>query len=133
MLSFLLTLSALVYTFVVTAQTDSKHSRIDLSVAANTYASRTGVVFKYPDDTWTPENWFKAVLKLAFVDEGQKGDIRTHVRLMEGWRWNLIPLLLLGLSVMGIAVMGWMERRRDGGAGGRSAVREKHVSTVSDL
>jgi len=131
-LSFLLTMSALIYTFVVTHETDSSRSHIDLSVAASTYAQRTGTVFPYPDDKWTPENWYKAMLKLQFVDEAQKGDIRTHVRLMEGWRWNLIVLFLLGLSVMGVAVMGWVERRREGGGRPRAG-REKHVSTVSEM
>ena len=134
MLSFLLTLSALIYTFVVTKQTDG--SRIDLALAEETYAGRNGaVIFPYPGNMWTPETWFKQVLKLGFVDEGLKGDIRTHVRLMEGWRFNLIPLFLLGLAVMLVAVLGWVERRRDGIAGGgrRSVVREKHVSTVSEM
>ena len=132
-LSFLLTLSALIYTFVVTHQTDSSHSRINLSTAAATSKlTVAGHVAPYPDDTWTPENWYKAMLKLAFVDEGQKGDIRTHVRLMEGWRWNLIPLLLLGFAVMVIAIMGYMEKRRGGAAGGRRTVQEKHISATSE-
>jgi len=133
-LSFLLTLSALIYVFVVTHQTDVSHSHIDLSVAASTFASRQGVVFKYPDDTWTPENWYNAVLKLAFVDNNEKGDIRTHVRLMEAWRWNLIPMFLLGLAIMVIALAGYIGRRKGGGnKTGKSMVQQKHLSTVSEL
>jgi hypothetical protein len=131
-LSFLLTLSALIYTFVITHQTSS--SRIDVSLAISTYENRNGaVVFPYPGDTWTPETWFKQVLKLGFVEEGEKGDIRTHVRLMEGWRFNLIPLFLLGGAVMGLAVVGWVGRRTGRGEGRRGLVREKHVSTVEEM
>lgn len=130
-LSWLLTLSALVYTFVVTKQT--RGSRIDLKVGAATYAARAGPLFPYPADKWTPETWFRQMLTLGFVDAQEKGDIRTHVRLMEGWRWNLIPLFLLGGAVMVLAVLGWLERRKEGGPAGGSLVREKHVSTVSEL
>ena len=73
------------------------------------------------------------MLTLGFVNAQEKGDIRTHVRLMEGWRWNLIPLFLLGGAVMVLAVLGWVEKRKEGGSAGRSLVREKHVSTVSEL
>jgi hypothetical protein len=128
-LSWLLTLSALIYTFVVTHQTAG--SRIDPSIAAATYADRTGKLFPYPGDKWTPETWYKQVLTLGFVDSGEKGDIRTHLRLMQGWRWNLIPLFLLGGAVMAVAVVGWVEGRRDGGV--KREVREKHISTVSEL
>jgi hypothetical protein len=130
-LSWLLTLSALIYTFVVTKQTQG--SRIDLNVAAATYAARVGLLFPYPGDKWTPETWYKQVLTLGFVNGQEKGDIRTHVRLMEGWRWNLIPLFLLGGAVMVVAVLGWVEKRNEGGSMGRSSMREKHVSTVSEL
>lgn len=129
MLSWLLTLSALIYTFVVTHQTDG--DRIDVNLAASTYAARdVAVVFPYPGGNWTPETWYKQVLTLGFVDRGEKGDIRTHVRLMEGWRWNLIPLFLLGGTVMAAAVTEWLERR---GQTERTMVREKLVSTVSEL
>lgn len=131
--SVLLTLAALIYTFVVTHTTDSAHSAIELGTAAA--ASRRtahGHVAPYPGGSWTPENWYKAVLGLEFVDEGQKGDIRTHVHLMEGWRWNLIPLLVLGCAVMGVAMHGYLMRRRGGGAdGGRRTMQEKRVSATS--
>lgn len=36
------------------------------------------------------------MLQLPFVNEGDKGDLRMHVNLMNGWKWNLIVMLLLG-------------------------------------
>lgn len=104
LLSFLLTLSALIYTFVVTHNTDNQ--TIDPTVAAANNDK------PYPVHQWTPENWYKAVLKLPFQDESEKSNIRFNVHLMEGWRWNLIPLLLLGLSVLILATRELLRIRR---------------------
>ncbi|KAF1984768.1 hypothetical protein K402DRAFT_447506 [Aulographum hederae CBS 113979] len=90
-LSFLLTLAALAYTFTVTHSTSNQ--TIDLSA---------------------PGNWYKAVLELQFQDPNEKGDIRNHIRLMEGWRWNLIPLFLLGGAIAVLAV--WMAIKERKGA-----------------
>ncbi|KAL2432249.1 hypothetical protein ABEF95_004122 [Exophiala dermatitidis] len=113
-LSALLTLSALIYTFIVTAQTD--HQTINLSVAA----ANPEPAF-YPLDKWTPENWFVAVLALPLAHHSDRRDIRNHLRLMRGWRWNLIPLFVLGVVV--VALAGWevvrgRVRGRHGGGGG---------------
>ncbi|KAI1618793.1 hypothetical protein EDD36DRAFT_43138 [Exophiala viscosa] len=86
-----LTLSAIVYTFVVTAQTNSQS--INLSVAEANPEPKM-----YPLDQWTPENWFIAVLKLPLEHESDRSTIRYHLDLMRGWRWNLIPLFILGLA-----------------------------------
>jgi len=104
-LSVLLTLTALIYTFVVTHQTDNQ--TISLSVAA------ANNDLPYPDLQWTPENWYKQVLTLPFVDVGEKSNIRFNVHLMEAWRWNLIPLLVLGFVVSSLAVWTLIKDRRD--------------------
>jgi hypothetical protein len=86
-MSFALTLSALIYTFVITHQTSGQ--AIDV---ANTSLKNAS---PYPVDSWTPQTWFSAVLSLPFLNEDQKNDARKHWRLMEGWKWNLIPLFLI--------------------------------------
>lgn len=104
-LSALLTLAALIYTFVLTAQTDDQS--IDLAVAA---ANPDPLM--YPLDDWTPENWFVAVLALPLAHDSDRRDIRNNLRLMRGWRWNLIPLLTLGVVVAGLAVWELLAGRR---------------------
>ncbi|EXJ90446.1 hypothetical protein A1O1_03548 [Capronia coronata CBS 617.96] len=96
-LSAMLTLAALIYTFVLTAQTDNQ--TIDLAVAA-----ANSDPLMYPDDKWTPENWFVAVLALPLAHDSDRRDIRNNLRLMRGWRWNLIPLFIFGVGIAGLAV-----------------------------
>ncbi|OAP60678.1 hypothetical protein AYL99_05680 [Fonsecaea erecta] len=104
-LSALLTLSALIYTFVVTAQTDNQS--INLAVAAANPEPKM-----YPLDNWTPENWFVAVLALPLAHASDRHDIRNNLRLMRGWRWNLIPLFILGVAVASLAVWELVSGRR---------------------
>jgi hypothetical protein len=106
-LSFGLTLAAFIFTFRVTQQTATPHSQINLRTAAA--LDMRGIPEPYPDDRWTPENWYKAIIALRFVDDRQKADIMSHVRVMAGWRWNLIPLLLLGFVTAVLAVMSIMD------------------------
>ncbi|EXJ81130.1 hypothetical protein A1O3_07418 [Capronia epimyces CBS 606.96] len=104
-LSATLTLAALIYTFVVTAQTDDQ--TIDVAVAA-----ANPEPLMYPDDKWTPENWFVAVLALPLAHTSDRRDIRNHLRLMRAWRWNLIPLFILGLTVAALALWRLVRDRR---------------------
>jgi len=112
LLSALLTLSALIYTFVVTHQTD--HQSIDLAIAA-----QNPEPLAYPQDKWTPENWFVAVLALPLAHDSDRQTIRNHLRLMRGWRWNLIPLFILGVVVCVLAGLElfrgrrWIEQKRE--------------------
>jgi hypothetical protein len=115
LLSALLTLAALIYTFVVTHQTD--HQTISLAVAT-AHSGRP-----YPADQWTLETWCKQVLTLPFADDSEKSYFRVHLHLSVGWRWNLIPLLVLGLVVSALAV--WSVWR-----GGRDLRRENRESTT---
>lgn len=104
-LSSMLTLAALIYTFVLTAQTDDQ--TINLTLAA---ASPDPTM--YPADKWTPETWFIAVLALPLAHTSDRRDIQNHLRLMRGWRWNLIPLFILGVVVAGLAARELLSGRR---------------------
>lgn len=104
-LSALLTLAALIYTFVLTAQTDDQS--INLAVAA-----ANPEPLMYPNDNWTPENWFTAVLALPLAHASDRRDIRNHLRLMRGWRWNLIPLFIIGAVVALLAIWELIRGRR---------------------
>ncbi|KAK4202530.1 hypothetical protein QBC40DRAFT_195801, partial [Triangularia verruculosa] len=96
-LSCLLTLGALIYTFVETRLTSGQ--TIDPNVAQEYEWPSL-----YPDDRWTPETWYEAVLGLPFEEEEDADPIRERLRVMRGWRWNTIPLFLLGLLLAGLVV-----------------------------
>ena len=104
-LSFLLTFSALVYTFVVSNETSGQ------SILPSTAASLPRGT-PYPDQSWTPENWFVAVLQLSLVNQSDRDDIESHLRIIRGWKWNLIPMFILGLAVCGVATAHFMRRRK---------------------
>ncbi|USP77715.1 1-acylglycerol-3-phosphate acyltransferase [Curvularia clavata] len=63
-LAVLFTLSAFIFTFVVTYQTTGQQIREP--VAVNTAG------MNYPEFHWTPETWFKAVLDLPLADQSCK-------------------------------------------------------------
>jgi hypothetical protein len=114
-LSMLLTLAALIYTMVLTSTTDNQ--TINLNLAAANPAPK-----KYPADEWTPETWFVAVLnQVPLTFESDRNDIRKQIRLMRGWRWNLIPFFILGLAVACAAVYEWVMLRRQGGQDKRAS------------
>jgi hypothetical protein len=104
-LSAMLTLGALIYTFVLTAQTDNQH--INLTVAA-----ANPEPLMYPLQNWTPENWFIAVLELPLAHASDRRDIRNNLHLMRGWRWNLIPLFILGVAAAALALLELLGGRR---------------------
>lgn len=95
-LALLLTFASLVYVFVVTNA--HKGQTIDVALAS-TLDGR-----KYPTDTWTPQNWFSALLKLDIADADVRKDISDHLRLMRGWQYNLIPFFLVQLVETALAV-----------------------------
>jgi hypothetical protein len=114
-LSWLLTFGALLYTFILTTQTDNQH--INLTVAA-----ANPEPLMYPLQNWTPENWFIAVLELPLAHDSDRSKIRNNLRLMRGWRWNLIPLFIIGLVVAALAVfelMGGHAQKFAGRFGGK--------------
>jgi len=111
-LSALLTLAALAYTFAVTNETRGQH--IDIATASSLDNRPYPNYVAYPKDDWTPETWFEAVLELTLVDSGQRSDIMQHLTIMRAWKWNLIPLFLLGLALCAVALLeSWFERRNN--------------------
>jgi hypothetical protein len=108
--SAVLTLAALVYTFVLTNA--HKGQTIDTGLAASLDNSPFPNQVAYPEQFWTPENWFGAVLELPLVDSHQREDIAHHLTIMRAWRWNLIPLFVLGLALSAAAIVdAWTTRR----------------------
>lgn len=97
-----------IYTLAVTVAlnvvTDAHdHQTIDVSLA------RDGV--PYPLDSWALPNFYGAVRMLLEGTPGQNGTVRTidaHLWTMLGWRWNLVPSVILQV---GMAVLGWVEGR----------------------
>lgn len=112
LLSAVLTLSALIYTFVIT--TSHAHQTIDLPTAAALDNRPYPNYVAYPLDAWTPENWFAAVLgQLQLVQPDQRDDIAAHLRVMRAWRWNLVPLFVVGVGLCVVAVGDAWGRKRE--------------------
>ncbi|KAI1641880.1 uncharacterized protein F4817DRAFT_354518 [Daldinia loculata] len=98
--AFLLTTGALAYVFAVTNAHEGQSIYVPL---ASTLDGS-----KYPLEFWTPQNWFSAVLQLDLADA--RDDIESHVRVMRGWQYNLIPMFIVQLGVTILAVwefLGW--------------------------
>ncbi|EAQ86677.1 hypothetical protein CHGG_07930 [Chaetomium globosum CBS 148.51] len=105
LLSFLLTMVALIYTFVETAKTGGQV--IDLGVArANPPPA------KYPDDKWTPENWYAAVLDLPLASANQRRVINGNLTIMRAWRWNLVSLFILGFTLLSLVALEVLRARQ---------------------
>ncbi|KAK6956642.1 hypothetical protein Daesc_001921 [Daldinia eschscholtzii] len=98
--ALLLTTGALAYVFAVTNAHEGQS--IDIALARSLDGD------KYPLEYWTPQNWFSAVLQLDIVDA--RNDIESHLRVMRGWQYNLIPMFIVQLGVTILAVwefIGW--------------------------
>lgn len=102
-LSFFLTVAALAYTFAVTNQT--KGQSIDVSIVAQ-FPN-----IAYPLHKWTPENWTKAMLALPLINQTDINYLNHWLKVMEGWKWNLIPMFLLGLVVASLSVVRCVQQR----------------------
>ncbi|KAI1088118.1 hypothetical protein F5B19DRAFT_28840 [Rostrohypoxylon terebratum] len=92
--ALLLTIGALAYVFAVTNAHEGQ--TIDTSLAASLNGS------PYPEQAWTPQNWFSAVLQLDIVDA--RSDIESHLRVMRGWQYNLIPMFIIQLGFTGLVL-----------------------------
>jgi len=95
-LSFLLTVAALGYTFSVTHSTSGQSINPIVAAQHQSHA--------YPDDQWTPENWTKALLALPLTDPKDVSYLHHWLGVMKGWKWNLIPLFFASLLVMVLSV-----------------------------
>ncbi|OCK73365.1 hypothetical protein K432DRAFT_430627 [Lepidopterella palustris CBS 459.81] len=101
-LAVLFTLSAIVFVFVVTYQTNNQ--TIESSIAT------FGV--KYPADHWTPETWYKSLLAQP-IDDSLRGAFKMHIHTWEAWRWMLLPIFVVDVVALGLAVAE-MRRQRKG-------------------
>ncbi|KAI1772238.1 hypothetical protein F4818DRAFT_180145 [Hypoxylon cercidicola] len=100
--AFLLTTGALAYVFAVTNAHEGQ--TIDVALVAGLNGR------KYPLDDWAPQNWFSAVLNLDLVDARE--DIQSHLSVMRGWQYNLIPMFIVQLGVTVLALWEFVDRRR---------------------
>lgn len=107
LLAALFTFTALIFVFVVTYQTWGQE--IDEAVASGSVGTN------YPELSWTPETWLKAVLNLPMADQGRHNQIQNNVRNMEAWRWMLIPIFFVDVVAFGITLETWLKQRRDAG------------------
>ncbi|KAF2207612.1 hypothetical protein CERZMDRAFT_50806 [Cercospora zeae-maydis SCOH1-5] len=109
-LSMLLSLGALIYTFTLTSSHSGQH--IDTALAATLHNRPYPNQVPYPHDSWTPENWFHAVLDIPLASHSDRNAIKFHVRIMQAWRWNLIPMFVFGLAVFVCAMVDAMAQGR---------------------
>lgn len=123
-LSTLLSLAALIATFILT--NNHMNQEINVTFAANLNNQPYPNMVPYPLLEWTPENWFSAVLALDLVSASDRSDIIHHLQVMKGWRWNLIPLFLLGAWLCVVAVLDMKRGRAYKGV----ANSEKEVERV---
>lgn len=101
----------------MTAQTANQS--IDLPVAlANAVPAR------YPLNEWTPENWYLAVLELPLVNEDDRHLITHKLKLMRGWRWNLIPMFILGFVLVGLVIVEVLKGRKSKGTYEKAAAAD---------
>lgn len=110
LLSLLLTIAALGYTMA--AVNAHQGQTIDITVARSLNNQPYPRYVAYPLDSWTPENWFAAVLALPLTLKQDRDLIRTKYNVIKGWRWNLIPMFLLGLAVVIVGIIDALERRK---------------------
>ncbi|KAH6646684.1 hypothetical protein BKA67DRAFT_663085 [Truncatella angustata] len=103
--ALLLTAGALGYVFYVTNA--RRGQTIDVALAAKLDGS------PYTLGSWTPQNWFAAVLQLDLV--GGRDDISSHLQIMTGWQYNLIPFLVVQLVETVLAFMDFVRWRNSGG------------------
>lgn len=105
LLSFLLTLGALIYIFV----TMNRHAgqTIDLTLLQG-QAMRQ----RWPYGSWDPKSWFDALLSLDLSSSDDRDAITSHIHLFTGSMFNMIPLLVTGLAVLVFAVLDGIFMRR---------------------
>lgn len=58
-----------------------------------------------------PENWTKAMLALPLINQTDINYLNHWLKVMEGWKWNLIPMFLLGLVVASLSVVRCVQQR----------------------
>lgn len=109
-LSALLTLAALLFTWILTNK--HKGHMIELDVASQLNNRPYPNYVAYPLMKWTPETWFDAVLDLDLVHHSDRTDISSMLDIMKGWRINLIPMFIIGVAVVALAFLDAFARRK---------------------
>lgn len=109
-LSAIYSLACFVYVMVKTYSHDNQD--ININVAARIGAPGFPNIPPYPLLEWTPQNWFAALLRLPLARDSDRSSIKTHLAIMHGWEWNLIPMTLLGFTVMVLAFMDRMTHKQ---------------------
>lgn len=128
-LSFMLTLAALIYVFSVTNAHEGQTIYLQIALINGNQ--------KYPVDTWTPQNWYSAMLNLDLADESQRSNVALNLRLMRGWQYNLIAMFVIQLAVTVLAVLEFLERRKTRPSSAkysgvaRNSGEQKFVTTTS--
>ncbi|KAG8161279.1 hypothetical protein KVR01_009543 [Diaporthe batatas] len=102
--ALLLTLGALAFTFAVANAHDGQ--RIDLGVARGLNGEA------YSPETWTPQNWFDALLKLDLASHTDRNDIQRVYRIARGWQYNLIPFFIVQLAQTVLALLEASRKRK---------------------
>ncbi|KAI1326742.1 hypothetical protein F5Y16DRAFT_410698 [Xylariaceae sp. FL0255] len=103
--ALLLTLIALAYVFYET------NARVGQTIDASA-AAALGAGAAYPLKSWTPQNWFAALLDLDLASAAARDAILAHLEIARGWEYNLIPLFLIQIGETVAAIMDYLAFRR---------------------
>jgi len=130
-LSAIYSLACFVYVMVKTYSHDGQE--INLAVAARTGAPGFPNIDPYPLLEWTPQGWFAALLNTPLARESDRTSIKNHLAIMRGWEWNLVPMTLLGFTVMALAFVDRLVHRQNENRqmGARRIARNKEVVPLS--
>lgn len=124
-LSAIFSLACFVYVMAKTYNHDNQN--INLAHAAQLGAPGFPDIEPYDRLEWTPQNWFAALLRTRLARDSDRSSIKSHLAIMHGWEWNLIPMFLLGFTVMALAFLDRrsVDQRRDGGMDSERLARQK--------
>lgn len=50
-------------------------------------------------------------------EDSDRSKIRQELRIMRGWRWNLVPFFIVFVGVSCVGVWEWLRLRRSGSRG----------------
>jgi len=103
-LDFLLTMSALIFSFVYDQMTSS--NTISLDIASQE------VGHHYTQDNWSPGTWFSAVLALPLASQSDQNSVHYHISVMKASKWMLVPLFIVVFFVMLVSLFSlWRNRK----------------------
>lgn len=105
-LALILTLFALSWTFALTNQT--KHHSIDKATAVDFQHHA------YPLNSWTPGTWTDALLALPVINEKDVSYLKYWRHIINGWKWNAIPMFLIELVTVVLIALNFLEDRKGG-------------------